>query len=83
MQTVVLLRYEFHLFNTISKCFSSTSIQAEISDASSNQWINFFRVEAEALLGLTAEEFGNHKMNVRRFFPQLVSEASLFSLRSF
>ncbi len=39
--------------------------QAEISDATGAQWINVFRNEAEALLGITAEEFGNHKVNVR------------------
>lgn len=39
--------------------------QAEISDATGSQWINVFRNEGEALLGITADEFGNHKVNVR------------------
>jgi hypothetical protein len=45
-------------------CFLLVSYQAEISDASGSQWVNIFRNEAEALLGLTADEFGNHKINV-------------------
>ena len=44
----------------------ASSFQAEISDATGSQWINVFRNEAEALLGLSADEFGNHRMNVRR-----------------
>jgi hypothetical protein len=41
-------------------------LQAEISDSTGAQWITVFRNEAEALLGITAEEFGNHKINVTR-----------------
>ncbi|CAF4349560.1 unnamed protein product, partial [Rotaria sordida] len=36
---------------------------AEISDVTGAQWITIFRNEAETLLGVTADEFGNHKLN--------------------
>lgn len=38
-------------------------VNAEIADTTGNQWISLFRNEAEAMLGVTAEEFGNHRMN--------------------
>ncbi|CAF4765905.1 unnamed protein product [Rotaria sp. Silwood1] len=38
-------------------------ISAEISDVTGAQWVTIFRNEAEALLGVSADEFGNHKLN--------------------
>ncbi|CAF0967358.1 unnamed protein product [Adineta ricciae] len=38
-------------------------LSAEISDVTGSQWINIFRHEAEALLGISADEFGNYRMN--------------------
>ncbi|UJR08912.1 hypothetical protein I4U23_013166 [Adineta vaga] len=38
-------------------------VSAEFSDSTGSQWINIFRNEAEALLGITADEFGNYRMN--------------------
>lgn len=35
-----------------------------MSDSTGAQWITVFRTEAETLLGVTADEFGNHKLNV-------------------
>ncbi len=40
--------------------------QAEISDATGTHWIMAFRNEAEAIIGITADEFGDHKLNVNR-----------------
>ena len=48
----------------------SYMVSAEISDATGAQWITLFRSEAEALLGVTAEEFGNHKLNVSIVFHE-------------
>ena len=42
----------------------SYMVSAEVSDTTGAQWITLFRTEAEALLGITADEFGNHKLNV-------------------
>ncbi|CAF1322117.1 unnamed protein product [Adineta steineri] len=38
-------------------------VSAEITDNTGSQWINVFHHEAETLLGITAEEFGKHKLN--------------------
>jgi len=38
-------------------------VSAEISDTTGSQWITVFRNEAEALLGVPADEFGKHKLN--------------------
>ena len=39
-------------------------LSVEIADATSSQWINVFGNEAEALLGITADALGNHRVNV-------------------
>lgn len=48
-------------------------LQAEISDTTGAQWITIFRNEAEALLGISADEFGNHKINVNKYLLKKIN----------
>jgi len=62
-------------------------VAAEISDATGSQWINVFRNEAEALLGITADEFGNHRMNqnesiIEDVIRKAMNRERLFKLRA-
>ncbi|CAM4870960.1 unnamed protein product [Rotaria socialis] len=62
-------------------------ISAEISDTASAQWITIFRNEAETLLGVSAEEFGNHKLNqsesiVDEIISKAMNRELIFKLRA-
>ncbi|CAF1214168.1 unnamed protein product [Adineta steineri] len=62
-------------------------VSAEISDTTGAQWITVFRNEAEALLGLTAEEFGAHKLNqsesiIEEIVRKAMNHERIFKLRA-
>ncbi|CAF3376875.1 unnamed protein product [Rotaria sp. Silwood2] len=66
---------------------STRSEEAEISDCTGSQWISAFRNEAEALLGITADEFGNHKLNqneniIDDIFQKVMNRERNFKLRA-
>jgi len=62
-------------------------ISAEISDTTGTQWITVFRNEAEALLGVSAEEFGNYKLNqnesiIEDIIRKAMNRERIFKLRA-
>ncbi|CAF2246060.1 unnamed protein product [Rotaria magnacalcarata] len=62
-------------------------ISAEISDTTGAQWVTIFRNEAETLLGVSAEEFGNHKLNqaesiVDEIISKAINHELIFKLRA-
>ncbi|CAF1246914.1 unnamed protein product [Rotaria sordida] len=64
----------------------SYMISAEISDSTGAQWISAFRNEAETLLGISADEFGNHKLNqneniIDDIFQKTMNRERIFKLR--
>ncbi|CAF1562798.1 unnamed protein product [Rotaria magnacalcarata] len=65
----------------------SYMLAAEISDATGSQWISAFSNEAESLLGMTADEFGNHKLNqneniIDDIFRKATNRERIFKLRA-
>ncbi len=42
--------------------------QAEIADSTDAYWLMAFRNEAEAIIGISADEFGRHKLDVTNNF---------------
>ncbi|CAF0927115.1 unnamed protein product [Adineta ricciae] len=62
-------------------------VSAEISDPTGSQWITVFRNEAEALLGVTADEFGTHKLNqsesiIEDIVRKAMNHERIFKLRA-
>ncbi|CAF3669774.1 unnamed protein product [Rotaria sp. Silwood1] len=65
----------------------SYMVSAEISDATGAQWMSAFRNEAEALLGISADEFGNHKLNqnentIDDILQKVMNRERVFKLRA-
>ena len=52
-------------------------LSVEIADATGSQWVTVFGNEAEALLGITADALGTHKVNVGVIVRLLCIRASL------
>jgi len=62
-------------------------VSAELSDTTGAQWITVFRNDAEALLGITADEFGNHKVNqndsiIEDIVRKAMNRERIFKLRA-
>ncbi|CAF1157972.1 unnamed protein product [Rotaria sordida] len=65
----------------------SYMVSAEISDATGAQWITVFGNEAETLLGMTANDFGNHILNqnesiIEDIIRKAMNHERIFKLRA-